>query len=234
MEYKMKSIFSMLIIISLTLPQFAVAQALSSTATQDFDAQMSDVDGKTKIKEVKEYLTTVDANSTCLDELLNARKVYGKRLWLTPLISLGAIPLGTYILMAAGAASAGVLYPGDPWAGLGMVIAGLVFGGGSLVVSFVATETVYLTKFLSAQVVSKMIYESYTGANKTLNKAYKAVLRKNPNLAQTTTIKDFAAFIREEDTSAKLCDGSYRKQTKKDFKKVARKKDIIKAFIRAY
>lgn len=190
---------------------------------------------KTKISDVKELLSTMNPDATCMDEYLKRRKQLIVKLSLSPV----TIVAGTFASAYTGALAGGLLANALSNPEAGVYVDGLVYVVYGLLGGFTAgavgtvTDT-NITAFQLADIdtIVKALAEQYrnqSGAKS--DKLYARFIKKEENPVSKDV---FLTKLIEMDASGALCDGSLVKQprikigSKLKFK-VARTKHLRKA-----
>lgn len=185
---------------------------------------------KIKIKEIKQYVKTINPDSTCMDEYIIRRKQLIIKLSLAPVrVAAGTVASAyTGAMMAAGVAnSTGV----DGWAGLGYVVGGGMLGGAIGATATAVDATVTGITLKNNVLITKAVYEQQTNREGLYtDRLYKKYLKKSKvDLPK----EDFLQKLIAADAEGKLCDGTMVKQPRIKLGsrlkyKVAKLKDLIK------
>lgn len=229
------SIFALLTVFSLN--SFA-ATPMEIELNENFEIIHADENleiPKTKISDVKELLSTMNPDATCMDEYLKRRKQLIVKLSLSP----ATVVVGTLASAYTGALGAGLLANALTNPEAGVYVDGLVYVVNGLFFGFVAgaagtiTDT-NITAFQLADIdtIVKALAEQYRNqSGKKSEKLYARFIKKEENPVSKEV---FFSNLMELDASGKLCDGSLVKQPR--FKigsklkfKLARTKHLRKA-----
>jgi thiamine pyrophosphate-dependent acetolactate synthase large subunit-like protein len=166
-------------------------------------------------------------SETCMDEYLTRSKQLKRFLiWAPPVSVVGAAG------MAYGGGALGVALTSataDGFAALANALGGAFLGGGSVLITFAAFETVKAIQYARNKNTIELIANSYANNldNKRIVKFVKKYNRKYP--MDKLNAGTLATFIRDFDGRGLLCDNTIRmnSKTKKLKHKLARRKDII-------
>jgi hypothetical protein len=208
----MKKLFALLLMIS-SLTAFA------------------ETEPKIKIHEIKTYLKTVDAETTCMDEYLKRRKQLILKLSLSPVTLVAGTAASLYAGAAAGAGVAHATGVASQWQGLGYVISGLMLGTATGAIATTVDTTATAVTLNNIEMILKTLAEQYLerdGAkSKRLHEKY--VKRTRTELPKD----EFISRLMSADSNGSLCDGTMVKQprikigSKLKFK-VAKLKDLAR------
>lgn len=174
-----------------------------------FLIQCPQVHAQVKIKEIKEYLKTINPETTCLDEYLERRKQLIIKLTATPVIAGAGMLVPAYIGGVAGAAI-GTAYNNTGWAAIGYAIGGVAIGAATGLVAvgvdttFTAIQLGQVDQILRANAEQHL---NRTGINS--SKLYQNYLKKAQNPLER---EEFDSQFQALDSKGTLCDGSLVKQ----------------------
>lgn len=163
-----------------------------------------------RIRDVKEFISTMNPDATCLDEYLQRRKQLVGKLILSPVI----IAAGTSVGFMAGAyGTLGIIHlVGNPgsWSSLGYIVFGGLATGAAVGGTTLADSGFSIFDFRDIDLISKALAEQYLGQSGTKSeKLYANYSKKNPNAIPS---EEFFQRLMELDQNGKLCDGSMVKQ----------------------
>jgi hypothetical protein len=189
---------------------------------------------KVTVKEIKNYLSTVNPDSTCMDEYLHRRKQLITKLALTPaMLTLGTIG-SVYVGGMTGVLIANARWgtTNDGWGTLGYAIGGVVIGGATYIVATGVSTTLTAIEVYDIDLVMKALGELHL--NKVGEKSDKLYAKYSKYKNSPMSKEEFFEKLKEADTSGALCDGSMVKQPRihlgsKLKYEVAKSKDLIKS-----
>lgn len=189
---------------------------------------------KMSIREIKDYLKTIDQSSTCLDEYLKRRNQLMAKLAFTPLLAtietLGAVYVGgTAGVLIAQARSGGVE---AGWDALGYAIGGAMIGG-TMSIAAAATSTAFTgMDAYDIDQLAKSLGELHLNKERVKSaKLYQKYLKTtNDPISQEAFFEE----VLEADRVGSLCDGSMLKRPRfrlgaKLKYKVSRSRDLFRA-----
>jgi len=162
-----------------------------------------------KIKEVKEILSQMDPNKTCIDEYLKRRKQLILKLSISPVTIVG----GSYASFFAGAfAGIGVAYVvgATGWDQLGYLVLGGFAGFATTGITTVTDTGLSVFQLMDVDMILKALAEQRSqrsGAKS--DKLFAKYLKGNEN---PLTKELFFEKLKELDESGELCDGSLVKR----------------------
>jgi len=162
-----------------------------------------------KIKEVKEILSQMDPNKTCIDEYLKRRKQLILKLSISPVTIVG----GSYASFFAGAfAGIGVAYVvgATGWDPLGYLVLGGFAGFATTGITTVTDTGLSVFQLMDVDMILKALAEQRSqrsGAKS--DKLFAKYLKGNEN---PLTKELFFEKLKELDESGELCDGSLVKR----------------------
>ncbi len=231
-----KTIFAMMMVVSINY-SFASNQVPSefSKNLEIFYADENLEVPKTKISDVKELLSSMNPEATCMDEYLQRRNQLILKLSLSPI----TIVVGTAISGYTGAMGAGLLADiiSNPATGvyadrLIYVVYGLLGGFTAGAAGTITDTNMAAFQLSDIDTIVKALAEQYRNeSGKKSDKLYARFSKKQENPISKEV---FLAKLMEMDANGKLCDGSLVKQPR--FKlgsrlkfKVARTKHLRKA-----
>lgn len=188
---------------------------------------------KIKIKEIKNYLSTINPNTTCMDEYIARRKQLILKLGLTPVtLAVGGIA-SVYLGVAAGAGVAVVTGSYGSWTAASYVLGGALAGPLLTTIGVAIDDTTGIKQLLGNDLILKALAESHLGRDgEKMDLLYNKVTKK---MVSKPTKEEFSEKLLSMDASGELCDGSLVKQprikigSKLKFK-VARIKNIKTVF----
>lgn len=219
---------------SLFMTFSAWSLASAETEVESFENQLQKIDEKVRIDEIRSYLEDFQGPS-CLNEYLEVRKKMARRLWLTPLVGVAAVPAGGILGAIASGAVASVIYPADGWATLGFAaIGGYVFiiSGVTIVVT---REVQALTRFFSSQYMARTIYDAHVGQGENLEHAFERFQKRRRfrNVQQHASLESFRHFILQQDSELTLCDGTFRRRNSSRIQRqVSMRRHLLRAYAR--
>lgn len=194
------------------------------------NAFAEEVPAKIKIKEIKNHLSIINPETTCLDEYLQRRKQLMVKLAISPGVAIAGTMASVY---AGGALGAGVAVASgvEGWGGLGYVIGGGLIGGATGVVAVAGDAAVTAVTLNNINLILKTVAEQRMDKEGPYsNKLYKKYLKKSK---RDISREEFIARLIEADENGKLCNGTMVKQPRirigmKLKYKVAKLKDLIR------
>jgi hypothetical protein len=192
-----------------------------------------------RIRDVKNYVRTIDPKTTCMDEYLKRRRNITLQLAFTPAtFAVGAA--GTALTGAAAASvSYSVLYkllgifkdPSGGWAQLGYIIVGGTAGAAAGGVYVLADSGFRIKEMIDHQRIMKALMEAHHGEIGSMTKKLHALMLKDyPE--SSMDLEDLSYYLLSFDQRGELCDGSLRFKKPRFFKKslkakLASSKDIF-------
>lgn len=197
-----------------------------------FSNAFADTTPKLKIKDIKNYLKTINPDTTCMDEYLVRRKQLIVQLSVSPVLMAGATAASGYTAAYTAVAISSAAGMGG-WTGVGYAIGGGLVGiaaSGAVV----AAETTRAALVLSnmTKIVKTLAEQHMNIEGENSEKLYaKFAKRSKSELSQD----EFTEKLLAADADGSLCNGSLVEQprirlgTKMQFK-VAKLKDIVRNF----
>jgi hypothetical protein len=188
-----------------------------------------------KIKEIKDYLASVDANSTCLDEMLQRRKQLILKLSFAPVVGPIAVVGSSIGLGIVGGVVGAANNPPGGFGDLAGVVTGMFFGGLFSAVTFGVDTTKSIISVVRLNNMIKVLGEQYLNrSGKKSEKFYQYYLKKSST--DELDKEAFLAKLLDHDRDGSLCDGTmvkkpwlFKKYRSKKLKyKVANTKDFVK------
>jgi hypothetical protein len=194
------------------LSLFSFNSFANTTLNNDMDILSEDESfevPRMKVKDVKEILSQMDPDKTCIDEYLKRRKQLILKLSISPVTIVG----GTYASFFAGAIGGlGVAYVvgATGWDPLGYVILGGFAGVVGTGVTTVTDTGLTVFQLIDVDMILKALAEQRSqrpGAKS--DKLFSKYLKGNEN---PLTKELFFEKLKELDESGELCDGSLVKR----------------------
>jgi len=185
--------------------------------------------------DVKEYLSSADQNSTCLDEMVQRRKQLILKLSFAPV--LGPLQVASWALglgVSLGALGKLDNNPGN-WSDLVGVAVGLGYGGVFSAIAVGKDTATSISRLLQLNTMIKSLTEQYLNRSGVKSdKFYNYYLKKSRT--DSLDKEEFFAKLLEHDSNGSLCDGSmvkqpwfFKKSRGKKLKfRVATTKDFVK------
>lgn len=163
-----------------------------------------------KIKEIKQYLETINPDTTCMDELVKRRKQLIVKLSLSPVVIAAGGMASFYVGGAVGAGAAHVLGATQGWTGLGYVVGGAVLGTAAGAVALTADTAIGISHLVGNNLILKALAEYHMDRpGQKMQKLHQKVTRK---LKTPLSEEEFQEWLVNLDETGKLCDGSLVKQ----------------------
>jgi hypothetical protein len=210
-----------------TLNSFASVITGAELESQNLDLTTAEVFSSeeeltsVKIKEIKDYLNSIDSNSTCLDEMLKRRKQLILKLSFTPVVAPIAVVGSSIGLGIVGGAIGAANNPAGGWGDLAGVVSGMFFGAIFSTVTVGVDTTKSIISLVRLNNIVKALGEQHLGrSGKKSEKFYQYYLKKSSGLLDKEA---FLAKLVDADRDGSLCDGSMVKQPRL-FKKYRSKK----------
>lgn len=146
--------------------------------------------------------TELSAEETCVDEYQKRKLqvIFGAAA--APLIGAGGTYANMYLMLGLFT----VLFPADPWAGLGGVILGLYSG----VIGYVTYQTVKIVKAINMARLQRIVVESRLGEGRAVEYFAKRVLKRANLQRNRENIDRVISVISDLDSSNKLCDATLK------------------------
>lgn len=166
----------------------------------------SDSDNRVKIQDVKQLISTIGAENTCMDEYLKRRKNLIIKLSLSPV----TIVAGTYAAtIGLGFAGSGIalLIAKDQLVGVVLGMSAGVLGGGTWTIGDTTLSVFQLVEI--DRMVKTLAEQHLDRAGKNSAKIYAQYVKKNSAPLGET---EFNSKLMELDANGKLCDGSFVKK----------------------
>lgn len=190
---------------------------------------------KISISEIKDYLSSINPETTCMDEYIQRRKELLIQLGLTPATAIVAGVAGVYVGGMTGVTIGNYQGGMDGWAGLAYAIGGAMIGGGSAIIIVGAQSTLAAISAYDLDLVVKSLGELHIrGQGAKSEKLYSKYKAKSGEGGLSK--EQFFSKLLEADANGTLCDSSMVKQPKIKLSfsklkyKVAKSKDIRKYF----
>lgn len=176
-----------------------------------FSVFASEEKEKIQIKDIKEYVQTINPDSTCLDEYLRRRKQLIVKLSASPLI-IAAGGIASFYAGGYAAYGAAVLMGAQGWTGIGYAIGGFALGGvgGVAAGTTDAVVTAINLKNLN-HVIQALASEKMNLESDRKEVLYAKYLKKSD---KDLSRDDFFKKLVQMDEEGVLCDGSLVKQPK--------------------
>ncbi len=204
------SVLALLIVLSLNC--FATTEAKIELnenieivhADENFDLP------KTKISDVKELLSTMNPDATCMDEYLKRRKQLILKLSLSPITIVAGTASSGFIGALGGSMLASALYDK-----LFFAVTGLLSGFAIGSIGTVIDTNMAAFQLADIDTIVKALAEQHRNqSGKKSEKLYASFIKKKENPASK---EEFFSKLMEMDANGKLCDGSLVKQPKFKF-----------------
>lgn len=228
----------MLSLILLNVSFVSAESTLTLTENQIEEIEIVEKDApvtKISIAEIKNYLSTINPETTCMDEYIQRRKQLFIQLGLTPATAVVAGVAGVYVGGMTGVTIGNYQGGMDGWAGLAYAIGGAMIGGGSAIIIVGAQTTLAAISVYDIDLVVKSLGELHIrGQGAKSDKLYSKYKAKSG--ADALSKEEFFSKLLEADAAGTLCDGSIVKQPKIKLSfsklkyKVAKSKEIRKFF----
>jgi hypothetical protein len=166
---------------------------------------------KIKVKDIKEYVQTINPDSTCLDEYLKRRTQLIVKLSASPVI-IAASTAGSFVAGGAAGAGISVLAQADGWSALGYVIGGAMLGTVAGVAAG-GTDTALTAINLrnTNLVIQALASRKMNLPSEKVERLYSKYLKKS---SKDLSYEDFQEELMRMDEEGVLCDGSLVKQPK--------------------
>lgn len=222
-----------LIVLSLLhASSFAEEAEFIETTVDEASATASEPDAVLRIREIEEYVSTLDPAQTCLDEYVKRRRQLATQLSLTPLtlpLTVGASAVGFGFI----GNRIGVMNnPPGGWGDLAGTVAGMVYGGGGMFIYGTVDTVRTAVKLHRLNLVLKTLGEQYLARpGKKTDELYAFYLKNHEG--KEISKAELIARLFESDRNGSLCDGSMLKRRRirigPDLKfKVANARDFVK------
>lgn len=181
------------------------------TLIMSFSVFASDKREKIKVKDIKEYVQTINPDSTCLDEYLKRRTQLIVKLSASPVI-IAAGGIASFYAGGYAAYGASVLMGAQGWAGIGYAIGGFALGGVAGVAAGTTDAVVTAVNLRNLNyVIQALASEKMNLESDKKDILYAKYLKRSvKDLAR----EDFLKQLVKMDEEGILCDGSLVKQPK--------------------
>lgn len=206
----------------------ATAETIELTESGELGAN-----AKVSTADIKNYLSTINPDSTCIDEYLHRRRQVIIKLAFTPVeMALGVVG-GAYVGGVTGVLISSVST--NPWAELAYAVSGMMIGGAASVVVSGASATMAAIEIYDLDLMMKTLAELHL--DRTGVKSEKLYTKYMKSSESPLSKEEFFAKLLADDESGALCSGEMIKQpkikigTKLKFK-VARSKDFFKSLLK--
>jgi len=215
-----KLLFALTSVITLST-QLSLAQA-QITDDAEFYEESELETPKYKMKEIRQYVKTLDANETCMDDYVKRRNQLIAQVSLAPLTIPASFYAGAIGGVAAGSISYALLYkvlgvwtdPSYGWKQLGYIIAGGVVGAGVGAVSAVAYATKGAVDLVDNQRLLKALMEAHQNEiGPVTTFLYEKYTKKHPD--SPITVEDYSNYLLEHDRNGNLCNGTIKRKKAK-------------------
>jgi hypothetical protein len=166
---------------------------------------------KIKVKDIKEYVQTINPDSTCLDEYLKRRTQLIVKLSASPVI-IAAGGVGSFYAGGVAGLGISVLAQADGWSALGYVVGGAVLGTAAGVAAG-GTDTALTAINLRNTnfVIQALASIKMNLPSDKVERLYSKYLKKS---SMDLSFEDFQDELVRMDEEGVLCDGSLVKQPK--------------------
>lgn len=222
----MKNVICLVLGFLVITPSFADSKAIAEHTEVEVEENE-----RIAIKEIKFFVSTLDSETTCMDEYLKRRKQLILKLGLSPITIVAGATASFFMGGVTGAGLSYVTGAYNDWAGLGYVIGGSFLGAFAGGAAMIVDTTSGVKQLLENNLILKALAEYYMDRpGEKVTKLYNKVLKKTDI---QLTEEEFLAWLVEQNESGKLCDGSFVKKPKirlgpKLKYKVAKIKDLKK------
>jgi hypothetical protein len=166
---------------------------------------------KIKVKDIKEYVQTINPDSTCLDEYLKRRTQLIVKLSASPVI-IAAGGVGSFYAGGVAGLGISVLAQADGWSALGYVVGGAVLGTAAGVAAGGTDAALTAVNLRNTNLVIQALASRKMNlpSNK-VERLYGKYLKKS---SKDLAFEDFQDELVRMDEEGALCDGSLVKQPK--------------------
>jgi hypothetical protein len=216
-EVLMKILFSMLIILTCLVSSKSFAQSEN-----------------TKIREVNDWQRSLTPAESCVDEYFKRRRNLIIKMSASPVLMAGAMAGGAFVGGAGGGAAfaLGLIQQNGVFAELAAIVGGAFVGIFTGTVGEGLDSTFTVINFFRNQNLLRLIYEVHHDGGVAVNGFYQEFKELYPD--SQLGVEEFSTFIRSNDETGKLCDGSLasprRLRTGNKLKhRLATRKDIYRA-----
>lgn len=235
----MKTIFSFLFMLTLfTSHSQAETNELPLAEESEILEESEPESPRYKIKDIKNYVLTLDPQNTCMDQYLKRRRQVIIQLSLTPLILPASFASGAVGGMVTGSFTYTVLYrwfglvtsPNGGWDQLGYIIGGGVIGAAGASVYALAKGGMNIAELIDHNRLLKSLMELHQNEIGPVTEyLYSRFEKQNPGT--TLSLSSFADSMIRLDQEGRLCDGSVKKKRSRIFpnslkNKLTRSKDL--------
>lgn len=237
----MKTVFSFIFMLTLfTSPSWAQqTEELPLTEESDILEESEPETPRYRIKEIKNYVLTLDPQNTCMDQYLKRRRQVIIQLSLTPLILPASFASGAFGGMLAGSVTYTVLYrwfglltsTNGGWDQLGYIIGGGVIGAAGVSVYALANGGMGVAELIDHNRLLKSLMELHQNEIGPVTEyLFQRFLKQNPET--TLSLNAFAETLMQLDQEGRLCDGSVKRKRARLFpnslkNKLTRSKDLF-------
>jgi hypothetical protein len=239
-QTKVKRTYEVPMILFVTLSLFLSLNTHAQDAIEDIE--IIDVEEESihyRVRDVRNYVRTIDRDTTCMDEYLKRRRNISLQLALTPATLVAGTATTAIGGAVAGSISYTVLYKllgvlkdaNGGWAQLGYIIIGGTVGAAAGGVYVLADSGFRIKEMVDHQRIMKALMEANHGEIGSMTeKLHAEMFKKYPE--SIVTIEEFSQHLLSFDESGELCDGSLRLKKPRFFKKslkakLASSKDIF-------
>jgi len=186
---------------------------MNGVEVSDSDLDLEVDENTIKIKEIKEYVSTMDLSKTCLDEALQRRKQLIVKLAISPVTIPLTVASSALGLGWVGKVIGTINNPPGGWGDLAGFVTGLVYGGLGAGGYAITNTTLAAIKLHRLNLIIKSLGEQYLGrANIKTDSLYEFYAKKTKGTELSKS--DLIAKLVESDQNGSLCDGSMLKKKK--------------------